>query len=64
MSECQKCGGVMKGPRYCTGRKFDCRHDDVFNRQRLDHLVWTCETCGYVATTPTNDTPDASREAP
>lgn len=54
-AQCVKCGaGTMQGPRYCPGRVGNCSHD-WFGAisSALDHLVWHCSTCGYVATTPT-----------
>ncbi len=53
---CKKCGGPMKGPTYCSGRQFECRHDARFaTTLPMDHLVYRCEVCGFVDTTPTRD---------
>ena len=63
MTDCPKCGGSMRGPRYCSGRNFECNHDWSLASSTMDHLAWTCQTCGYTAATPTKHataTPEGS----
>lgn len=56
---CRKCGGTLGKPMWCAGSVFHCTHEswrsDMTNR--MDHLVRTCQTCGWQKVCPTLDDP-------
>jgi hypothetical protein len=54
IEKCQKCGGAMTGPTYCSGRNYECHHDERWSPALpMDHLVYRCSVCGFVKTAPT-----------
>lgn len=66
MSEkfCRKCGGNMLGPSYCSGSLYMCQHYwDLSPGHHTDHLVFSCQTCGFQDCEPTLQEKKAANRA-
>jgi ribosomal protein L37AE/L43A len=54
---CPKCGETgWRGPTYQPAQAIEGRSRNAEPRIVRESLLWACSTCGYPATTPTNET--------